>query len=102
MHDRGQIVLMTTVSGEQRRPAASLDVSPYLMREVRHLTRSNSESRDVIEMKILQLVGADDGFAALERLAPAVTARHKFRGYLRFENGAKYNVHGLIELAIFG
>ena len=74
MADRGEVVFVALGGIGQRGPLPPLAVAPGVLREERDLRRAVAESERVVEVEVLELVGADDVFAALVRVVLLVGA----------------------------
>jgi len=85
---------------QERRPGAPLFIGPCLVCEESHLARPEPEAQHIIEMEILELVGADYLFGLLRRhTVGALFVRHQLRRYLGIEDGLQDGACGRVELA---
>src|SRR5262245_38883403 len=85
--DRGQVILPALSLGELWRPLPCCAVAPGVPREIRNFTRPQSKPGNVVQVKILQFVRANGGFAALGQSAGCrVVTRYKFRRKLGVKN----------------
>ena len=91
--DRGKVVLVAPVLGQQLRPRAAAAVTPRVVGEVGDPAGSVPEPQRVVQMEILQLVGADDVLGPLQpRLCRSVLRRHELRGDLGVEDRGQHPV----------